>query len=271
MQDSMKHYFLSLFIIAAVIFSANSLWAQQGGDVLNPSEGTGFLIGPIGGINLVSYKTASFAMLQSEPTCFTAENGSDVAPFFGLTAALPLSAAMQNFIIIEALYDSKSSKFTPTNNTRKDIPTKINGHFAPGNITATETATLTYLLLNLGFKYNFTEGPSPVGPSLQLCVSVGLKLTSNLNKTVEISAADSTGQKPLQQSTQTTSQAVDGAQGIRISLRPEFMYDIPLSPSWIASPLVGYDFPLTKVDNTPRDWSASSVFAGIALHYFIGK
>jgi hypothetical protein len=224
----------------------------------------------MGGINLVSYKTASFAMLQSEPTCFTAQNGSDVAPFFGLTAAIPLSATMQSFIIFQALYDSKSSKFTPTNNTRQDIPTKINGNVQNGNITATETASLTYLLMNAGYKYNFTEGPSPVGPALQLCISVGLKLTSNLNKTVAISAAAATG-GGLQQSTQTTSQAVAGVQGIRIGLRPQFMYDIPLSPSWIASPLVGYDFPLTKVDNTARAWSASSVYAGIALQYFIGK
>ena len=42
---------------------------------------------------------------------------------------------MQNFIVIQALYDSKSSKFTPTNNTRPDIPTKINGVLIPlGNV-----------------------------------------------------------------------------------------------------------------------------------------
>src|SRR5258706_8527223 len=107
MQDSMKQYFLSLIITGALLFGASPLFAQTG-DVLNPSEGTGFLIGPVGGINLVSYKTSEFAILNSEPTCFTAQNGSDIAPFFGLTAELPLSASMQNFIIIEALYDSKS-------------------------------------------------------------------------------------------------------------------------------------------------------------------
>ena len=40
MQDSMKHYFLSLLITGAVLFSANSLFAQ--GDVLAPSGGGGF-------------------------------------------------------------------------------------------------------------------------------------------------------------------------------------------------------------------------------------
>ncbi len=270
MQNGMKHYFLSLFIIGAFFFSANPLLAQTGGNVLEPTEGTGFLIGPMGGINLVSYKTASFAMLNSEPTCFTAQNGSDIAPFFGLDAMIPLSSTMQTFFILEALYDSKSSKFTPTNNTRTNIPTKINGNVQNGNITTTETASLAYLLINPGFKYNFTEGPSPVGPAIQLCASIGLKLTSTLNKTVSISAAAPTV-NTTQQSTQTNSEAVTGAQGIRIGVRGQFMYDIPLSPEWIFSPLVGYDLPFTKVDNTDRAWTASSAYAGVALHYFLGK
>ena len=266
----MKQYFLSLFIIAALFLSGGALFAQSSnGDVLAPSEGNGWLIGPVGGINLVSYKTNSFAILNSEPTCFTAQNGSDVAPFFGLTAEFPLSATMQNFIIVEALYDSKSSKFTATNNSRVDIPTKLNGNVQLGNITTSQTASLAYLLVNAGYKYNFTEGPSPVGPGIQLCISVGLKLTSNLNKTVTVSAADSGTN--LQSSTQTNSVAVNGAQSIRIGLRGQFTYDIPLSPAWIATPTVGYDFPFTKVDNSDKSWTASSAYAGIAIRYFIGK
>jgi hypothetical protein len=271
MQNSMKHFLLSLFIIAAVSFGAKTLLAQESpkGDVLAPSEGVGFLIGPMGGINLVSYKTASFAILNSEPTCFTAQNGSDVAPFFGLDAQFPLSSSMQSFIVVEGLYDSKSSKFTANNNSRTDIPTKINGVVEPGNITTSQTASLAYLLINGGYKYNFTEGPSPVGPGVQLCISVGLKLTSNLNKTVTVSAAQASG--GLQSATQTNSVPVTGAQSIRIGLRGQFNYDIPLTPEWIATPMVGYDFPFTKVDNTDRAWTASSAYAGIALHYFIGR
>ena len=268
----MKQYIFSLLIISALVFGSDSLFAQTG-DVLYPSEGTGWLIGPVGGINLVSYKTNSFAILNSEPTCFRAENGSDIAPFFGLTAEFPLSASMQSFIIVEALYDSKSSKFTTTSNSRVDIPTKINGIVTPGNISTSQTATLTYLMLNPGYKYNFTEGPSPVGPGIQLCLSVGLKLTSNLNKTVTVSAADPNGTKngDLHSVTQTNSVADEGAQSIRIGVRGQFTYDIPLSPTWIATPTVGYDFPFTKVDNTDKNWTASSAYAGIAIRYFIGK
>ena len=270
MQNSMKQYFLSLLVISALMFGSDILFAQTG-DVLNPSEGTGWLIGPVGGINLVSYKTNSFAILNSEPTCFTAQNGSDVAPFFGLTAEFPLSASMQNFIVAEVLYDSKSSKFTATNSSRTNIPTKVNGNVQNGNITTSQTATLNYLSANVGYKYNFTEGPSPVGPGIQVCLSVGFKLTSNLNKTVTVSAADSGTGGGLRSNTQTNSVPDGGTQGIRIAARGQFTYDIPLSPSWIATPTVGYDFPFTKVDNSDKNWTASSAYAGIALRFFIGK
>jgi len=99
MQDSMKHSFLSLFLMAALILSAETLFAQ--GDVLQPDEGGGFLIGPMAGINLVSYKTNEFPILNSEPSCFTAQNGSDIAPFFGITAMIPLGSSLQNFIIAQ--------------------------------------------------------------------------------------------------------------------------------------------------------------------------
>ncbi|MEP7234365.1 MAG: hypothetical protein ABI778_03625 [Ignavibacteriota bacterium] len=270
----MKHSLLSLFLFCALILSAESLFAQSGGDVLNPDEGGGFLIGPIAGINLVSYKTDEFAILNSEPTCFTAQNGSDIAPFFGLTAMIPLGSEMQNFIILQAIYDSKSSKFTTTNGSRTSIPTKINGNVADGSVTTSETATLTYLLVDVGYKYNFTQGPSPVGPALQLTINTGFRLSSTLNKTVTVTAASPQGAPGSGQTlsnTQTNAVEALGATAIRIGIRAQFMYDIPLSPSWILSPLVGYDLPFTKVADSNMNWSASAAYAGVALHYFIGK
>ena len=259
----MKHYFLSLLITGAVLFSANSLFAQ--GDVLAPSGGGGFLIGPVGGINLVNYKTDVFPILSSEPTCFTAQNGSDIAPFFGLTAEIPLTDNMHDFIVVEALYDSKSSKFTATGNNRDNVPTKVNGVVANGSITTGLTSTLTYLLINAGYKYNFTEGTSPVGPGIQLCASVGLKLSNTLNKTVTVSAAV-VGQKTVTNTSDNTQ-----AQGIRFGVRGQFTYDIPLSLQWIATPTVGYDLPFTKVDKTTANWSASAIYGGVAIRYFLGK
>jgi len=272
MQNRMKHSLLSLLIISAVLFFANVTFAQDSkqGSVLEPTETGGFLIGPVGGINLVTYKTDEFAILNSEPSCFRAQNGSDVCFFAGLSAEIPLGETMQNFIVAEAIYDCKSSKFTGTNNTRVDIPTKVNGNVQPGNITTSETASLMYLLFDLGYKYNFTQSSSPVGPGIQLCVNFGLRMTSDLNKTVTVSAADGTSNS-LASKTETATTPAPDPQSIRIGIRGAFTYDIPLTPEWIATPMVGYDFPFTKVDNTDKNWSASSAYGGIAIRYFLGK
>lgn len=253
-----------LFAVALVSgFFWNSANAQTDFEgVLMPVEQGGFLIGPIGGINLVSYSTASFAILESEPDCFQAQNGSDVAPFGGLSAEIPLGTGMQNFIIAEAVYDSKSSKFTSVNENRQDVQTKVDGNVGPGNVTTSLTADVAYLLLNAGYKYNFVEGPAPVGPGVQLVASVGMKLTNKLNETVTVSAVTGSA-------TVTNSDDNPGAEGIRIGLRAQFTYDIPLSATWIATPTAGYDLALTKVDNTNRDWKASSAFGGVYLRYLI--
>ncbi|MEI8134480.1 MAG: hypothetical protein WCH46_05295 [bacterium] len=273
----MKKFLLSLFLVGAFVGFTTPIFAQ-GSLVLNPESTGGFLIGPIAGINLVSYKTNSFAILNSEPDCFTAQNGSDVAPFFGLSAELPLGETMQNFIIVEAIYDSKSSKFTTQNQSRAIIPTKKNGVVVDGSVTTSETATLNYLLVNLGYKYNFTTGPAPVGPAIQLCISAGLPMTSRLNKSVDVKASSGVpGAGAVSESNQTSAVEVkDHEPGVtaafRVGARAQFDYDIPLTEngSWVATPCVGYDLPFTQVDNSTYKWTASSLFFGACLRYFIG-
>src|SRR3954464_1809047 len=106
---------LVITVLTFLVLSLASLNVRaQGGGVLSPQVQTGFLIGPIGGINLVAYNTGTFPILNSEPTCFQAQNGSDIAPWGGLSLELPLGNAqeLQNFIVGEVIYDSKSSKFT---------------------------------------------------------------------------------------------------------------------------------------------------------------
>jgi hypothetical protein len=277
MQNRMKHFLLSLFLTSAVFMGARSLFAQENkSGVLNPEETGGWLIGPLGGINLVSYKTNVFPILNSEPSCFTAQNGSDVAPFFGLSAELPLGETMQNFIIIEGLFDSKSSKFTTTSATRATIPTKLNGVVVLGSISTSETATLNYLMVNAGYKYNFTTSSAPVGPGVQGLISVGVPLSPKLNKSVSITASSGNPQSPVSQSAYVSAVPVNSngvSASVRIGLRAQFTYDIPLTTngSWTFTPTVGYDFPFTKVDNGTENWSASSAFGGVYLRYFIGK
>src|SRR2546430_9332637 len=111
---------ITVFFLVLGFAASSNLRAQGGmGGVLSPQVQTGFLIGPVGGINLVAYNTAAFPVLNSEPSCFQAQNGSDVAPWGGLTVEFPLGNAqeLQNFIVGEVIYDSKSSKFTSVNNS----------------------------------------------------------------------------------------------------------------------------------------------------------
>jgi hypothetical protein len=259
---------LSAFVVLAVATGAS---AQN---IIHPEVQTGFLVGPIGGINLVAYNTNAFDVLNSEPGCFTAQNGSDVAAWGGVSFEFPMGNPneLQNFIIGEVLYDSKSSKFgVGSNNSAANIPTKLNGYVdVNSSVTTSESASLSYLEVDLAYKYNFTPGPAPVGPGIEVGPVVGIKMTSTLNKTITASAINpnATGDnQPLDQ-TVTASTTDANAAGLRIALRAAATYDISFSNEWIATPTVGYDFPITKVDPN-YNWRASALFAGVAFRYFI--
>ena len=151
-------FFLAVAVVMILgAMTADRLLAQVNGGVLGPGQESGFLIGPVGGINLVAYNSNAFPIINSEPTCFTAQNGSGAAPWAGLTAEIPLGSLMQNFIVIEALYNSQSSAFTANNGSVVTRPTKLNGVEDPNSSVTTKlTANLNYFLVNLAFKYNFT-------------------------------------------------------------------------------------------------------------------
>lgn len=263
------------FAFTALLFSigAPNGALAQGGGVLSPQVQVGFLAGPVGGVNLVTYNSDAFPILSSEPTCFLAQNGSDVAAWGGLSLEFPLGnpTELQNFIVGEVIYDSKSSKFTNQNGAAAATPTKLNG-FVDNNssVTTALNASLSYLVVNLAYKYNFTPGPSPVGPGIMIGPSVGIKMSANFNKTVTVAAISPTATAGNQEAVQTVtnSSTITTAQALRIALRAAATYDIPFSNDWIATPVVGYDFPITKVDPT-ENWRASALFGGIAIRYFI--
>jgi hypothetical protein len=265
----MRNRLLTLLTVFAVLSFATVSFAQdEEGDVFVPSAGSGYLIGPVGGINMVAYSTNSFAMLQSEPDCFTAKDGSAIQPWGGLSFELPLGSKYTNFLVIEALYDGLSSKFgadqTKVKETRQ---TKYNGVVRPGTVTTDLSANLAYMLVNVAYKYNFTEGPAPVGPGIQVGPSIGVKMSAKETKTVTVSAAPT----PMSESgSQTVSNEADvvGAESLRIAMRGQFTYDIPLTPDWFFTPTVGYDFPVTKVEAT-RAWSASNMFGGVYFRYLV--
>ena len=103
-----------------------------------------------------------------------------------------------------------------------------------------------------------------VGPT------VGIKMAATFNKTVTVTASSGQPAPASDHVTQTvtSSTAITTAQALRIALRAAATYDISFSNDWIATPVVGYDFPLTQVDS-PEQWRASALFGGIAIRYFI--
>jgi hypothetical protein len=266
----MRNRLYLLLSAIAVLAVANVASAQN---IIHPEVQTGFLVGPIGGINLVAYNTDQFGILNLEPTCFLAKNGSDVAAWGGVSFEFPMGNPneLQSFIVGEVLYDSKSSKFAVTNGSAVGIPTKLNGVIDPNSsVTTALSASLAYLEVNLAYKYNFTPGPAPVGPGIQVGPVVGIKMGANYTKTISVVATsgdNNVGGGVADQSVSSTS-AVPNAAGLRIALRAAATYDLSFSNDWVATPTVGYDFPITKVD-PDNNWRASALFAGIAFRYFI--
>jgi hypothetical protein len=255
-----------------LVFAAGSVFAQtemgggKGGDVIDPGISGGWLIGPVGGLNLVTYKSDAFPTINSEPTCFLAQNGSDIAPFFGISAEIPLNAdEMQQFIIVEVLFDSKSSKFSSISGSQV-VPTKLDGVVGQGSVETAVSATLNYLMFNVGFKYNFTPAPVPVGPGVQACISAALPMSPKLDQTVTVTS----GIPAVGSATVTNSNDVTNA-AFRLGLRAQFTYDIPITEMWVATPFVGYDLPFTKVDNSTKNWAASSAFGGLAFRALLGR
>ena len=233
---------LGFFVVVVALASPSLSYAQD-------SSSVKFLIGPIGGFNIISYNTNVFPTLSSEPSNFIAQDGSGIASFFGISSEIPLSSDMHDFLVLEASYDSKSSGFVTYNGPFSDTSTAL-------------SASLKYILVNIGFKYNIMAGVAPTGIGVQLCASAGFLTSGYFNRMLTIAPSTNvvTNQVPI-----------DGANSIRFAIRGELTYDILLTSLFVLTPSVGYDNPFTKVDNTDRNWMAFSLYGAIALRYAIGS
>jgi hypothetical protein len=125
--------------------------------------------------------------------------------------------------------------------------------------------------MNIGFKYNmvFNEMPSMFG--LQASLSFGWAINHTF-----ITRYDSVvfNNSSLYLDTINPHSAISNINGlnkIRIAFRPELTYDIPFLSRWILTPYAGADIPLTKVDNTSRNWTVTSAYVAIALRFAIGS
>ena len=237
-------------------------------ETLHPEEHT-MWFGPIGGINFNQYKTASFPFPYFEPVPISEQGESGRDLFLGISVEFPLGRSNQSMLVEEVLYDSKNASFNP--GSAKDVDLK--NFFFPGqrgDLSTTLSATLSYLIVATGFKYNFIESSTPSGPGIQLLLYVGYNTSANFTEHIDVvTAPDAHGMQGEQGV--TVMDAIDGANKVRLGLRGEISYDIPLNGNILLTPIVGYDLPLTKVDNTNRSWTATSIYAGIAVHFGIGS
>ncbi|HZK75513.1 MAG TPA: hypothetical protein VFD13_01280 [Candidatus Kapabacteria bacterium] len=213
-----------------------------------------FLICAVGGYNLVTYTTDAFPTLNSEPQFYLVQNGSGKGSFFGVRGELSLGGNLQDFLLAEVSYDMVSADFT--NLTIR----------AAGNDTGFYlSGSLSYFLINVGLKHNFWSGPTPNGLGLQLCGSFGLIGNDDFGHTELVYTSPSSnvlshkvGPDPIP--------IASAAELIRIALRAEITYDIPLLSDWLLTPSIGYDAPLTKVDPS-LNWRAGGLYFGLAVEY----
>ncbi len=249
---------LRITILSAigVMLIASSLLAQDSSKVK-------FLIGPVVGYNGVVYSTSEFSPLASRPGFFIVENGQAGSQFWGISAEIPIISGMDKFLIIEGIYDSKTSDFSALDAVSNDS-------------SITLSASLSYILFNVGFKYNFLGTAAittPKGFGIQAMMSFGWAINHAFITHYDSVVYTITDTYPnyYYTNSHTMVSNINGLNQIRIAIRADLTYDIPISSSWLLTPYVGFDTPLTKVDNTNRDWITRSVYAAVALRFAFGS
>ena len=214
------------------------------------------------GYNFVMYRTDAFPVIDESPfqvphqpqSNFLVQNGTGRGYFVGISDEDPLSKTMHHFLIFEAGFDAKPATFSMASS-------------GSGPITYTDTTimitgvklwtTLSYIYVNLGYRYNFCSDSIPNGLGIQLCLSIGVKWEADFLKSVSD-----------EDQAITNASAISTANALRLALRPELTYDLPFTDSWVLTPFAGYELPLTKVDPT-ENWWASALYGGLTLRYAI--
>ncbi len=266
----MKYISCLLFIALAV---PECFGQSETGDThssmesLHPAQHTVWF-GVIGGINYNQYQTASFNYPGIDPVVIPESGESGKAMLLGISCEIQLGRNNLGFLVEEVLYDSKNASFSP--GSAKNI--SLDNFSFPGqrgDISTSLNASLSYLIVATGYKYNFIRSSSPYGPGIQLTIYAGINLSGDLNQDIYSETyPDSKGYRNWQE---VTFPGAFNPNLIRLGMRGQISYDIPVSGNMLVTPLIGYDLPFTKVDNSDKSWSASSIFAGIAAHFGIGS
>jgi hypothetical protein len=243
--------FLGVLICANTVFSVKALYAQ---DLLSPAkQRSGFFIGLIGGVGETAHQMSLFPVPEFTSWGVLAGNAVGLSQFWGVGAAIPLSASIRDFLTLEAMLDIRDGDFYFTNGSMlPDVDTVSIGGMS---------VLLRYLTFDLGLKHNFASGPTPHGLAMQLSISTNLKLKNDFRKVLIHHSPGGSGQEVI-------IQPVEDARPFRLAIRPELLYDIPLWNNFIFTPRVGFDSPLTEVARS-RSWTTSVAFGGFSILYWL--
>ncbi|MEP7233961.1 MAG: hypothetical protein ABI778_01575 [Ignavibacteriota bacterium] len=256
----MRH--ITYLVLTAVVLMPCVSLGQSVCELTEPDYTRVLWIGPTASINYNLYRTVPFAYPNFDPPVIVVQNGKGIAPTFGIVVERLLGYSNTSAIVFEAAYDSKSASFN--SGSAKNVA--IKSFPGPGSYdVATElSAELSYLRLNIGYKINFHEAPSPSGPAAQLSLYIGLPLTSKILESVTLTSTDDRSDY-----ISTTRTEIPNVEIIRLGIDGRFIWDIPLSPNVAFSPFVGMDYAFTKVDQSDKSWRAFSPYAGVAAHFAI--
>ncbi|HEY3876880.1 MAG TPA: hypothetical protein VGM92_15545 [Candidatus Kapabacteria bacterium] len=206
-------------------------------------ERPSLLIGLTGGYERVGYNTDLFPALNIEPSTYIAQNAKGKGYYYGVSLE-------HSFLLNERLYYLFEFGYN-------SMPATFEGYLTNGDTAVSLRTVLSYYTINWGVKYDFSSDSIPRGFGIQACLSIGSRNEANYWKSVTVNS-----------STATNVSSDPMATALRIAIRSELTYDLPLTNYWIVTPSVGYDFPLTKVDPN-NNWRANALYGGAAVRYVV--
>lgn len=216
------------------------------------------LAGPYGGIDYNIHR-GKFVTSDGRFTCCDFNEGTGIAPVFGVKAFIPITDALS--LSPRIAYEGRGGEFKQTKN---DVPILgLNNTIEYLNVEEKLNAFLPTLTLDVFGSYTMTSFGLYVaaGPSFGMLLSKKFETTETI--------LGPPGVKYLDGSTTKTfpDQEVE-MNSVFISLRGGVGVVFPISGTIYFNPEVLYSFPLNKASKT-NEWKISSVQATLGILFLI--
>lgn len=257
-KQIMINTFFRLLLVSLFLFFSINLSHSQ--DSLK-SEGSSRHVPRVGvfGGPQFNFYSGTFEVYDNNALCGTFTTGKGTAIAVGALADIPITQTF--FIRARAGYSDYTGTFTSS--VRLASAILPNGELTDATADETLDAKLSYISFNpsalyypfQSFPLAFQCGPS-VGIISKKTFTQKEKLTAPLSATFKDGTQDHT----------IVSGDIHATNGVRLGLNLGAEYDLFLSQNLIASPMISYDFPITKVTSDTK-WYASALDVGIAIKF----